>query len=31
MTTEELEIDGECEVSDEIPEYSHSAGCNHPC
>ena len=34
VTTEELEIGGECEVSDEhseIPEYSHSAGCNHPC
>ena len=33
VTTEELELEigGECEVSDEhreIPEYSHSVGCN---
>ena len=33
VTSEELEIGGECEVSGEhgdIPAYSHSAGCNHP-
>ena len=34
VTSEELEIGWECEVSGDhgdIPEYSHSAGCNHDC
>ena len=30
---DELEIGGECEVGEpsQIPDYSRTAGCNHPC